>query len=491
MFFPPNMNCKIAIAFPVICFFAGLLSHPLAIKAADTPATERPNILVILTDDQGYADSGFQGSKDIPTPHMDKLAASGLRCTSAYVSHPYCSPSRAGMLTGRCQMRFGHERNPRYLSDSPAEGLPTSEKLLPEFLAKAGYATGWIGKWHLGAAAELLPEHRGFQETFGFLGGGHNYMNWKPDDKSEYLAPILRNGKPVDVTNHLTVAFGDEAAGFINRHKAQPWFLYLAFNAPHMPNQPTPERLARFSSITNKLRRSYAAQVSLLDDAIGETLDAVRASGQAERTIVFFLSDNGGPTYNGADNGPLHGGKSMTYDGGIHVPFVVSWPGHLPSGKDYDPMVSSLDIFATALACADVPMPADKPYDGVNLMPYLTGKTRAAPHQSLYWRATENGKRRWGVRDHNLKLIWQVRSPTIYSDKYSCISKDGLTLDEWLKHSPEELYDLSTDPGERNDLSLRKPEDTRRLKGELETWDKQAAPLAFGGNDGPDDGPHP
>ncbi len=225
--------------------FATLLLAPLAaLHAANAPKPAgKPNILVILSDDQGYADAGFQGSAEIPTPHLDRLAREGLRCTAGYVSHAYCSPSRAGLLTGRCQMRFGHERNPTFNSAAPdhnQEGLPLTETLLPEYLAKAGYATGWIGKWHLGAAPQFHPDNRGFQETFGFLGGGHNYENWKPNVAAEYNLPILRNGQPVAVANHLTLAFGHEAASFINRHPKQPWFLYLAFNAPHMPNQPTP-----------------------------------------------------------------------------------------------------------------------------------------------------------------------------------------------------------------------------------------------------------
>ena len=257
--------------------------------AAEAGTPSQPNILVIVADDHGYADVGFHGCKDIPTPHVDRLAREGVRCTSGYVSHPFCSPTRAGLLTGRYQQRFGHEKNPRYDPDDHAEGLPLSERLLPEFLGQAGYKTGWIGKWHLGAAPEFRPEKRGFAETFGFIGGGHNYINWQVNPRNEYTVPIERNGTPVAVTEHLTTAFGKEAADFVKRHQGEPWFLYLAFNAPHLPHEPTRERLARFSAIADLTRRRYAAQVSLMDDAIGDALEALRTQAR-NRTRSCFSS---------------------------------------------------------------------------------------------------------------------------------------------------------------------------------------------------------
>ena len=315
-------------------------------------------------------------------------------------------------------MRFGHELNPYYDLTNHREGLPTTETLLPQYLANAGYATGWIGKWHLGTTPEFCPENRGFQETFGFLGGGHQYLDWKPNANAEYLAPILRNGKPVPVKEHLTVAFGHEAAAFVSRHTDRPWFLYLAFNAPHAPHQPTAERLERFKQIKNPDQRKYVAQVSLMDDAIGETLEALRKSGQAERTLVFFFSDNGGAIYWAGSNAPLRGCKGMTYEGGVRVPFVVSWPARLPSGKDYDGTVSSLDVFATALACAGVPMPTDKPHDGVNLIPYLTGENAGNPHDRLFWREVEQGNQgMWGMRDGSMKLVRRTYDVTFGGPK--------------------------------------------------------------------------
>lgn len=433
-----------------------LLLVPLILCVSAISAAERPNILLIVSDDHGYADVGFQGCKDIPTPHLDRLASEGLHCTNGYVSHPFCSPTRAGLMTGRYQHRFGHQLNPFYNPEDHKEGLPMSEKLLPEYLGKAGYKTGWVGKWHLGAATEFRPENRGFAETFGFVGGGHKYINWQVNAKVEYTVPIERNGKPEEVTEHLTTVFGNEAAAFVTRHKSEPWFLYLAFNAPHQPHEPTKERLERFASIQNPVRRGYAAQVSLMDDAIGTALDAVRTSGQEQNTLIFFFSDNGGPiTKNGSNNGPLRGGKGDVYEGGMRVPFVVKWPAKLPTGNTYDLPVCSLDVFATALAVAGAEMPTDRKYDTVNLIPYLSGETSGTPHDKLFWR---NGPSA-AVRESDSKLVQ-------------------------LNRTENALYDLKTDIGEKADNQSDHTEETSRLQMDLAEWDKEMIPPAFQGTSG-------
>ena len=432
---------------------AVLLLTPCAkLFSADAP-TSKPNILIILSDDQGYADVGFQGSKDVPTPHLDTLAKSGVRCTSGYVTHPFCSPTRAALLTGRYQQRFGHENNPVYDPLDKTEGLPLSERLLPQFMKEAGYKTGWIGKWHLGSSPEHTPWQRGFDETFGFIGGGHSYINWKPNER-QYTLTLTRNGQPAEVTEHLTTTFGNEAAAFIRRNKAEPWMLYLAFNAPHTPHQPTVEREAQFEKFTNPQRRKCLAQISLLDDAVGVVTAALKESGQSERTLVFFFSDNGGPP-TGAVNTPLHGHKGQVYDGGIRVPFVVSWPGKLPAGSTYDSPVSSLDVFATSLALGGVPMPKDKKYDGVNIVPYLTGETKSAPHERLFWRT--GGGKAHAVREGNWKLVRQ-------------------------QGKPAELYDLAADIGETKNLAAEKPDVVARLVAALDAWDKELIAPVFAGS---------
>lgn len=421
----------------------------------ETQAADKPNILLIVSDDHGYGDVGFQGCKDIPTPHLDRLAVEGMHCTSGYVSHPFCSPTRAGLMTGRYQHRFGHQLNPYYNPADHKEGLPLSEKLLPEYLGKAGYKTGWIGKWHLGAAPEFRPENRGFAETFGFIGGGHKFLNWKVDIKNEYTVPIERNGKPVEIKEHLTTSLGNEAADFIKRHKSEPWFLYLAFNAPHMPNEPTAERLAQFAAIADPLRRKYAAQVSLMDDAIGAALDSMRASGQDQNTLVFFFSDNGGPIGskgNGSNNAPLHGGKGDVYEGGMRVPFVVKWPAKLPAGANYDLPVSSLDVFATSLAVAGVTMPTDKIYDSMNLIPYLSGEKKEAAHAQLFWRTGPS----MAMREGDAKLVK-------------------------LGGNQLSLYDLKTDVGEKTNLQGDKPDTVKAMSESIKGWDAQMVPPAFPG----------
>ena len=428
-----------------------LLALPLFITTLR--ADERPNVLLIVSDDHGYADVGFHGSKDIPTPHLDRLAREGLICTNGYVSHPFCSPTRAGLMTGRYQHRFGHENNPHYNPADPIEGLPVTEKLLPEFLGKAGYKTGWVGKWHLGAAPHFRPENRGFAETYGFVGGGHKFINWEANVKSEYTVPIQRNGRDEAVEGHLTTALGKEAAAFVKRHPEDPWFLYLAFNAPHLPHEPTAERLAQFASIKDPLRRKYAAQISLMDDAIGATLDALRESGQEKNTLVFFFSDNGGPIHvNASSNDPFRGGKGDVFEGGMRVPFVVKWPAKLPSGKTYDLPVSSLDVFATSLGVAGAPMPTDRKYDSVNLISFLSGQDMNAPHDYLFWRTT---KKIWAARSGEAKLV------RLWKGDF--------------------LYDLGKDPGEKDDLAPTKKDEVSKLAAALEAWDKELVPPAFPG----------
>ncbi len=415
----------------------------------------QPNLLVILSDDHGYQDVGFQGGKEVPTPHLDRLATTGIRFTQGYASHPFCSPTRAGLLTGRHQARFGHEYNPVYDPLDPKEGLPLSEKLLPQYLREAGYATSWVGKWHLGASPDHVPWKRGFEKTFGFIGGGHQFLGWKPNQR-QYTLPLTEQGMPLDqVPEHLTIELGRRAAAFIKESQGKPWFQYVAFNAPHTPHQPTPEREAKFSHIENPQRRKYLAQVSLLDDAIGEVLAALEASGQSDRTLVIFFGDNGGPVKNGADNGSLRGQKGQVYEGGIRVPFVMRWPNRFPSGTTDDRPIISLDVLPTALAAAGISLPSDKVIDGVNLLPFLTTEKMSAPHSRLCWRAAQGTAR--AVREGSWKMVR-------------------------LNGMPDELYDLATDPGEQRNVVSTHPEVAQKLAQSFSDWEKEMIDPVFLGS---------
>jgi arylsulfatase A-like enzyme len=403
-----------------------LLASPAL--GADAP----PNIVVILADDLGYADLGAQGSKDLATPHIDSLAKDGVRFTNGYVSGPVCAPTRAGLLTGRYPQRFGFEFNapePR----AAEYGLPREEATLSERLKGKGYATGMVGKWHLGFRPELTPPQRGFDEFFGFLSGMRSYF---PRAKAD---PILRGETPVRESEYLTTAFGREAAAFVERHRNEPFFLYVAFNSVHAPLQATDADLARFPGIAPPKRRTYAAMVAAMDDAVGVLLAKLREAGLEERTLVFFLSDNGGPTRETtSSNLPFRGRKGQVYEGGIRVPFLVRWKGRLRGGRTFEEPVIALDIAATALAAAGLEAP--KGLDGVDLLGHLDGERKQQPHDALYWRYGDQS----AVRMGEWKLV--------------------------LRKGREELYHLGRDAGETMDLAAGEPERVRALRSVYEKW---------------------
>jgi len=439
---------------------AGLGLASLAAPAGIAAGARKPNVIIILADDLGYADVGFNGCRDTATPNLDALAKHGVRCTSGYVSHPFCSPTRAGIQTGRYQQRFGHENNPTWLPEDTKVGLPLTETFLAKQLRAAGYATGAIGKWHLGAAPCFHPNERGYTEYFGFLGGGHMYL---PDEKNplpkektwqvEYRIPLLRNKESVTHAGYMTDILSDEAVAFIGRHKVEPFFLYLAYNAVHTPLQAPEKYLARFPNIADEKRRTLAAMNSAMDDGIGRVVATLREHGLEKDTLIFFLSDNGGPiTVVPCSNAPLRGGKGQVFEGGIRVPFVACWPGTLPAGAVYNEPVCAIDLLPTALALAGAP-PPEKPLDGVNLVPHLTGANKAAPHERLFWRT--GGGVTWAVREGRYKL--------------------ALTA----KEEKPQLFDLDTDIGETRDLAAEKPDVVKRLTAAYEAWNAQLVPPIF------------
>jgi arylsulfatase A-like enzyme len=437
----------------------------LGVGAAHAETNRPPNLIVIMTDDQGYADVGFNGCKDIPTPNLDSIAQNGVRFTSGYVVYPVCSPSRAGFITGRYPQRFGYERNPRFQPENRVSGLALTETTLADVLGKVGYHSGIIGKWHLGAHPELHPLKRGFNEFFGHLGGGARYFpedltlkeaSRAMDEGQSYRLWMMRNHEPVRTTQYLTDEFSDEAVQFVTRNKAKPFFLFLSYNAPHTPMQASEKYLSRFPNITNPQRRTYAAMVSAVDDGVGRLLAALREQGLEKQTLVFFLSDNGGPEQaNASNNGLLRGGKSDAWEGGIRVPFAAQWPGQLPKGMVYDKPILSLDIFATIAALAAAPTNSARPLDGVNLLPYLTGKNAGAPHEATYLRKFDQGA--FAIRRGDYKVVIPRAD------------------------APPQLFNLAADLGETKDLAATQPE----ILGELEqlriAWNAQLIPPVFEG----------
>jgi len=418
-----------------------------------------PNILVIVADDLGYGELGCQGWKDIPTPHIDTIAHNGVRFTSGYVSCPVCSPTRAGLMTGRYQQRFGHEFNPGPVGlESEAFGLARDEATLAERLKAAGYATGIVGKWHLGTQKGFRPTERGFDEFFGFLGGAHPYL---PNGRRRIQ--VFRGTERLPEPEYLTDAFRREALAFIDRHGinrngAQPFFLYLAFNAVHAPLQATAKYRDRFPKIEDPKRQTFASMLSAMDDAVGAVLGKLHDSGLEESTLVFFISDNGGPTpQTTSRNDPLRGTKATTWEGGIRIPFMIQWKGHIPTGKVDDRPVISLDIHPTALAAAGVPQPTQKKLDGVNLLPFLTQNSTATPHEVLFWRFGEQ----MAVRKGNWKITKAVTRP-------------GQARRRVRRPSEGQLYDLAKDIGEKTDVATEHPEVVKEL---TEAWDKWNAEL--------------
>ncbi len=410
--------------------------------------TDHPNIVVILADDLGYGDVSFNGRPDYLTPNIDALARNGTWFSSGYVTHPFCSPSRAGLLTGRYQQRFGHENQP---DDG---GLPLGELLLPQILKPAGYFCGAIGKWHLGSGLGYRPLQRGFDEFYGFLRSSSVYYN----------APLFRGDTPVNETEYLTDALTREAVSFIDRHATQPFFLYLAYNAPHVPYDVPPQTyLDRVANISDPDRRTYAAMVTALDDGVGKVLQALRDNNLTNETLIFFLSDNGAPLNSVTSNLPLQGEKLDTLEGGIRVPFAIQWSGRLPAGLVYREPVSSLDIVATATTAAGVSLPSDRPYDGLDLTPYLTGQ-QIMPSRGLFWRWFGLGGT--GPRG-SVDTIYATRQGSLKLVRYRALGTGD-----------PQLYDLDYDIGETQDLSVTRPADLQALKALYSQWETQLiAPL--------------
>ncbi|MCL7762539.1 sulfatase-like hydrolase/transferase [Polaribacter sp. Z014] len=426
---------------------------------------KKPNILVILADDLGYGDLGFTGSKDIQTPNLDKLADNGVIMKNGYVTHPYCGPSRAGLITGRYQARFGLEIN---LTNSPYDmynGLPLTEQTFANRLQKTGYETGVIGKWHLGGSDTFHPNNRGFDYFYGFLSGGHSYFpkNVKthmplinPKNNTPHYSanegsywPLTRNDQAGEFNEYLTTALSKDAAKFVSKSD-KPFCLYLAYNAPHLPLEAPKETIEKYSFIKDKKRRTYAAMVDELDQGIGIVIEALKKSGKLDNTLIFFLSDNGGPRKMGetfASNGKFKEGKGSMYEGGCHVPFIVHYPNGNFKVKKFDGLVSALDIAATAVALGNGDT-SGKSLEGKNLIPYLKGDKKGSPHEALFWRM-QDGKA-WGVRTMDAKFLQRNKKTAV-----------------------PELFNMAVDPYEDYDIISKSPKLRKELAKLWNDWNSE------------------
>ena len=463
----------------VSTMLATLAAAPAEAKA---PARQRPNVVIIVADDMGYADPSLYGNANMETRAIDSIGRDGIKFTNGYASAPLCSPSRAGLITGRYQQRFGFEQQVsngampelQEVRDETGaltplqgeaeflrRGLPVSERTFGDMFKAAGYRTAVIGKWHLGHAPEFQPNGRGFDYSYVFYGNtslqstnlsGPDVVSMKVDYHDELhnvawsregLNAVRRNGKIEQVDQFLLFRFRDEAVNFINENKANPFLLYLPLNAPQPPLQvPTYyyERLR--PNFPNLAQRAYNGLVLAQDDTIGAVLQALKDNRLDQNTIVIFVSDNGSAVSRPGNNAPFRGGKTSTLEGGIRVPFVMKWPAGIKPGVTIDQPVTTLDILPTIAAAANVPVSASAPLDGKNLLPYINGARAEAPHDLLYWKLGPQSAVRRGK--------WKL----------------------WIDNTNKtaRLYDLEKDLGETRDLSDQEPAIKSELKAAYDAW---------------------
>lgn len=406
-----------------------VVKSALLLASSGLIAEQKPNLLIVFSDDQGYNDVGCYGSKDIPTPHLDALAKDGVKFTSGYVTAPYCSPSRAGILSGKYQQSIGHESNPAYDETNQSRGIDPATPLMPMYFKEANYFTAAIGKWHVGEGEPFRPIKRGFDHFWGFLGGGHYYFHADPKGKN-YTGPIwIDNAPSKEKLTYLTDDLTTQAIRVINDTKEQPFLIYLAYNSPHWPDQAKRKDIEAMKGIKHGGRRVYAAMCKNIDDNMGRLVESLKKAGKYENTIIFFLSDNGG-RFDKADSRPLRGNKGWLYEGGIRVPFIMSYPAKVKGGITYDHPVISLDIIPTALAAGGQKIP--KALHGKNILPSVTNEALPAVHDTLHWRVS--GGAGWAIRKGKWKLVNDI-----------C-------------HQTSELYDLSVDKEETNNLAKKHPE---------------------------------
>jgi arylsulfatase B len=436
------------------CFLGAVLS------GAAAQAAEKPNIIHIVADDLGWKDVGFNGCADIKTPNLDKLAAQGAKLTQFYVQ-PMCTPTRAALMTGRYPFRYGLQT--AVIPSVSAYGLDSTEWLLPQCLKEAGYHTAIIGKWHLGHAdKKFWPRQRGFDYQYGAMIGELDYFT----HEEHHTLDWYRDNKPVREKGYTTQLIGTDAAKYINAQDAsKPFYLYLAFNAPHTPYQAPKEYIDRYPNIADPTRRIYAGMVTCLDDEIGRVVAALDKKGLRDHTLILFHSDNGG-TKNAmfagvmadmskvkipCDNGPYRDGKGSLFEGATRVCALVNWPDHIKA-QTVDGLVHAVDVYPTLAALAGASTAKCKPLDGLNVWDTIaSGKT--SPRSEFVYNIEPF---RGALRQGDLKLIWRTLLP-----------------------SSVDLYDLSKDPSEQNNLAAAHPEKVAAMQQRLDALAKDASKPLF------------
>jgi arylsulfatase A-like enzyme len=413
--------------------------------SGQTDRSAPPNVVLIITDDVGYGDLGVYGAPDVRTPNIDGLARAGVRMTSFYANGPLCSPTRAGLITGRYQQRSGLEVP---LGTPDERGLTASGRSLPQLLRNAGYATALIGKWHLGYKPQQSPNAHGFDYFFGFKSG---YIDYYQHTGGDGRPDLFENESPTSVDGYMTDLITQRSVQFIRRSAERPFFLEVAYNATHWPYQapdhPTAARgnarhLFAYDEAAGT-RADYVAMLERVDDGVGAILAALGELDLASRTLVVFTNDNGGEWL--SRNDPLTNRKFTLWEGGIRVPAILRWPGRLPAGRVSDQVGITMDLTASILALARAQLPSDLRLDGIDLVALLEGSSPAVERQ-LFWRTNTGGRNQKAVRVGDWKLLLDGNSPF--------------------------LFDVRTDVGERTDLGARQPEVARRLKGLLDEWER-------------------
>ncbi len=397
-----------------------------------------PNIIIILADDAGYSDFGFMGSDEIKTPNLDQLALDGVTFNNAYVSASVCSPSRAGLLTGMYQQRFGHECN---LDSDVNNSFDPNQITIAEALKTEGYNTGLIGKWHLGDKAQNHPLKNGFDYFWGFISGARNYFYDPNEEFRNSIRNVVENYSQTKFDGYLTDVLGDKAIGFINKnHESNnPFFLFLSFNAPHTPMHAKDDVLEKFK---DNPRQVYASMMWSMDEAIGNVVEALKENNQYDNTIIYFLSDNGAAMSNDASPFPFKGWKGNQYEGGIKTPMIMTWKNKIKSNTHFDGFISALDIYKTSLEASKVNNEYMINADGKNIMNYLNDNN--IKNENLFWRKDKMAT----VRSGNYKLIRLNDTSTV-------------------------LYNIEKNYFENFDLKLKEPKVHDSLFSLLSKWENR------------------